>query len=477
VDLAARLCNLFAQIFRAIVKPSLMSQRQTPKKRNEKKKLSRAQRRKRLSATQPRTLKLTPGRISQSAPVATTHVRVSNRPQIETLRNGDSRIVHREYMFDVLAGTGTPSAYALYDVPLNPGQLTTFPWLSRLAVNYESYRFNKLRFCYETVAPSTLGGSLLLSVDYDALDPFPTSKVQAMASRSAVRSSPWADCTFTALPADLHKAKSNFIRSGAAAVGSDLRQYDIGKLFVISQGVGASGAALGELYVEYDVTLMTPVYEPNSVIALTAGGLASADGGAGISPTNPFGSDFPLYYNNYTGPALSTLSEFFPHAPGEYLVVLGSIGTGITGAAVTPYGSGALDTSLLDSIISSDAKHIITVWRLTVSNDLHPADHFYYEVVGTSVSSSQALFGMAPLQSLDPAIPLALKEFKRGSKPAVPVPKPAISVSAPSSSEQKTCIDGEGDVVMKPIVRRERRPTQLSHPAPVRRPIEPRAVS
>jgi hypothetical protein len=175
-------------------------------------------------------------------------------------------IRHREYVGDIAAGTGTPTSFNVSAFVINPGQQATFQWLSRLAANYESYKFESLSFCYETEAPTTLGGTLLLAVDYDASDAPPGSKQQAMAYRSSVRSPPWSPVKFQATREDLAKFKTNFVRTAAQPSGTDIRTFDIGNLFVISQGVSTASATLGELYVEYAVRLMTPVSEPNPFV-------------------------------------------------------------------------------------------------------------------------------------------------------------------------------------------------------------------
>jgi hypothetical protein len=201
----------------------------------------------------------TQGPIS-AAPTARSRTIRTAKPQLESQRNGDCRIRHREYIQDITAGTGSPSVFSVQTLPVNPGQQSTFPWLSQLAQRFESYRFDSLKFCFETESPSTTPGSLILGVDYDASDPAPVSKQQLMAYRSSVRSAPWEYCCHTSLSEDLHKQKSYFVRPAGVPVSADVKLYDVGNLQVASQGA-TSAATLGELYVEYDVLLMTPSFD------------------------------------------------------------------------------------------------------------------------------------------------------------------------------------------------------------------------
>jgi hypothetical protein len=207
--------------------------------------------------------------------VAQGKVKKTGKPKMQTLRNGDCHIVHREYIQDLTAQGSSPSTFNVAaTLSCNPGQAGTFPWLSKIAANFESYKFNKLKFCYETEAPSSLGGTQVLAVDYDASDAAPLTKQQALAYRGSVRSPPWQNCCHTSIKEDLSKEKTYYVRPGAQPANTDIKTYDVGVLYAINQGVTTGGAVTGELYVEYDVTLMTPLYEP----AATSGLMTAAAG-------------------------------------------------------------------------------------------------------------------------------------------------------------------------------------------------------
>jgi len=222
----------------------------------------------------------------QSAPVAQGRIVKTGAPRMTTMRNGDCLIAHREYIQDITANTGNPSTFQATQFVLNPGQVATFPWLSNVAKNFESYRFRKLKFCYETEAPSSLGGSLVQSVDYDATDAAPLTKQQAMAYRNAVRSAPWEPCCHTSAREDMAKQKTYFVRPGAQPPNTDVKMYDTGNLFVCTQNVTTASAVCGELYVEYEVELLTPIWE-NS---FGTSGVLEAIGTAGQAAASPFGS-------------------------------------------------------------------------------------------------------------------------------------------------------------------------------------------
>jgi len=326
------------------------------------------------------------------APVAQTNVNRTRKPKVQTLVNGDCRITHREYVEDIVAaGGGPPTPFTAQALALNPGQKTTFQWLSRIAANYESYRFESLHFCYETEAATTLGGTLMLAIDYDAADPAPTSKQQAMAYRSSTRTAPWAGCRHRSMNEDLRKNKSNFVRIGAQPPNTDIKTYDIGNLFVISQGIGVSGATLGELYVEYTVLLMTPVYEP-LYIGPFGGDFQS--NGAPINGANPFGTA-PVLNPLSQGVVLNNASQFTFTDVGTYLVTIESIGTVITAAAFVPDGNSAVAALILS--LDSGALFINVTYAVVVNTAPSTVS---YTVTATTITQSIGFVGSAPTGSI-----------------------------------------------------------------------------
>ncbi len=171
--------------------------------------------------------------------------------------DGRIRIKHREYLGDISGSV----AFAAVQFSVNPGLATSFPWLSTLASRFESYLFRRLRFIVETQKSASTNGSVMMAIDYDASDQQPTSKVQLMSYHNAVRSAVWDECHFVGDQGDLKKfGVQRYIRSGNIAANLDIKTYDVGNLFVATQGC-ADTSAVGELYVDYDVELMTPQFD------------------------------------------------------------------------------------------------------------------------------------------------------------------------------------------------------------------------
>jgi len=325
----------------------------------------------------------------KQAPVARAGVVKTNKPKMMTLPNGDAVITHREYVQDVTAGTGTPSIFTNTTIPINPGQRGTFPWLSRVAINYESYIFEKLSFAYETEAPTSLGGSLVLAVDYDATDPAPTTKQAAMAFRNSVRSAPWENCRQTSAYEDLHKLKSFWVRPGAQPANTDLKTYDIGFLNIMSQGVTTAGATLGELYVEYKVRLLTPIYENSSFLAI--GGTIT--GGGTQNAANPIGTA-PVLGNNAFGISVDALSNITFAFPGTYLLHSFLTGTTLTADAMTP--AAGINAPNRNKVILASGANMGSTWQIKVNTPGIVA----YAATAATVTAAVIHIALAPDSSI-----------------------------------------------------------------------------
>lgn len=189
--------------------------------------------------------------LTVSAPTAKSTTRRSGIPRLNYRNNGDCAIRHREFVSDINGSVG----FAVTAIALNPGLNGSFPWLSRIAANFESYRFRKLCISFSTESATTATGTVILAVDYDPADSAPTSKTQVLSYRGTVRSSPWSPSCHDSLPEDLNKRKSYYTRAGT--VNADLALYDVGNLYVCTQGM-AGATLVGEIWIDYEVELMTP---------------------------------------------------------------------------------------------------------------------------------------------------------------------------------------------------------------------------
>jgi len=247
----------------------------TKKRKNKKKK---------KAAMQPQKF----SQSSSSIPVArSTTIKTSN-PRIHSTPKS-CRIVHRE-LVDPLSFPGSTGFQVGYALPLQPGSDATFSWLSNVAVNWERYRFHKLKFHYFTRSPTSTVGSVMLSPDYNAAAPAPFDEITCMSYQDAIEASVWKDFSCELKIRDLDGGrKDHFVRTGSLAANLDIKMYDCGNLFVCSDF--QSIPSLGKLVVDYDVEFYNPQLLPTGDPLV--GGSRATNGGAqtaaallGVAPVN-----------------------------------------------------------------------------------------------------------------------------------------------------------------------------------------------
>lgn len=189
---------------------------------------------------------------SVSAPISIQKMVRTNKPNIKY--NGQCvSVAHREYLQDINGS----DVFSVLTFSVNPGIYTTFPWLSQMAILYESYKFKTLKFIYEPACPSTTQGSVMLAIDFDAADVPPSSKVQLMAYKYAVRSPAWEAIAYRSDLSDLLKfGVQRYVRNGPTT--GDIKTYDIGNLQFAVSNFTTPSTFVGELYVEYEVEFYTP---------------------------------------------------------------------------------------------------------------------------------------------------------------------------------------------------------------------------
>lgn len=194
--------------------------------------------------------------LALSAPAANGLFSRNPRPRMRTT-SSDCLVTHREYVQDIWV-QGNDAFDIVFDQPINPGNSTMFPWLSAIANNYETYRFERLDFIFEPQSSTGNGGTIMMVVDYDAVDLPPVSKTAFMNNKDAVQSPPWFSCVFRCAPRDLHKYPQYYnTQSSTTPLSTDEKTYFVGNAYLAATTSGDPFIA-GSLYIEYTVKFFTP---------------------------------------------------------------------------------------------------------------------------------------------------------------------------------------------------------------------------
>lgn len=240
-------------------------------------------------------------------------------------RDGSILLTNEEYIADLTGvNTFTPVSFAV-----NPGLVSTFPWLSNVANNYEFYTFQSLRFEFRTTVGTTNSGSVAMAMDYDAADVAPTTRAKMLSYDGAVSGPVFSPLTLECPKSHMIKmAVQRYTRGGAVPSGKDVKTYDLGNLYVSTI---CATAAVGQLFVRYTVKLQVP-HSPDSYPWQDSAYVSTATATkaapyTGATFTNADTAD-PLIVSR-------DASSFIIKRAGEYLIDQVFTGTGLTGTAFT----------------------------------------------------------------------------------------------------------------------------------------------
>jgi len=280
---------------------------------------------------------------SQKAPIAIGSIQCSSQPRWLGGKNG-VRIVHRELAGKVTNNSITSFALdkVITQTPgydLNPACSILFPWLSGVAINFERYRFNSVKIRAVPAQPTTAPGRAYLAIDFDYDDLVPTTAAGLMANKVATEGCVWQELSVRANSADLMRdmpwkyctsvTRSNFIEPRTSYSGF--------LLFGCDTTVGCSW----DLWVEYDISLETPVLEGNSVLDSTSN---TYTGYTYVCPNVPGTSNYGQNLKDDTLGIAGIISQFIPGSGG---VTLGKTNIGISPTFAYDLGRAIVDSGTL----------------------------------------------------------------------------------------------------------------------------------
>jgi hypothetical protein len=318
--------------------------------------------------------------------------------------------------------------YKLQKFTVNPGLASTFPWLSGLCGNYESYRPTSIVFEYvptsgmSVASGNTALGSVTMAAQYNpyAADPQNLETIQGYPN--AVTLAPYEhglcglECKPSARQADtLLIRNSNLTTAVAVDSGADTL-FDLCEFFIATEGLQDASVKVGQLWVSYSITLLNPIvplsYPFNSGIRWTAGAVSGTPIWSDCFYHGVANYMVPSIFNPQLNPAKPIIYQLgngnnidFPSGipPGRYEF---SVYTGFTGTG-SPTGQSmalnALSTNTQAFTIIDAKGYPVTI----TAGGLAATIHFYFVIDVTNGSSQGSTrFGLQFVPLLNPANPI-----------------------------------------------------------------------
>jgi hypothetical protein len=168
--------------------------------------------------------------------------------------------------------TTSPTArdFQIQKFRVNPGLASTFPWLSGIANNYESYRPRSMIFEYIPTSGMSVSsgdtslGSVTMAAQYNPFASDPTSLVQIQGYNNAVAFAPYenaaagVECLANKRQADTLLIRNANVAGVTLNTGYDTL-FDLCEFFIATDGFQAASVVIGQLWVTYEIILSNPI--------------------------------------------------------------------------------------------------------------------------------------------------------------------------------------------------------------------------
>jgi len=142
--------------------------------------------------------------------------------------------------------------YTALSFPINPANVTTFPWLSQIAGLFDKYRFRKLSFTFVSTKPTNTKGNVAMAYDFDAYDAVPGDMV-GLSNLAKFTTTPVYVNKTIEMPLN-HPGEKNWYYCADGSNG-DLKTYNVGKFYLALVGA-ADMDTHGYIIANYDVDLV-----------------------------------------------------------------------------------------------------------------------------------------------------------------------------------------------------------------------------
>lgn len=292
------------------------------------------------------------------------------------------RVTEREYLGDIYSGgvlVNGSTTFDLNNFTVNPNDVKTFPWLSTISQCFDQWEPKGLVFEFVSTSSEYNGtsqalGTVIMATEYDTNDAPYTSKVE-MENASYANSTKPSHTAIHGLECDPKERATELLYTGTPPTGQD-KFYQLGRFSIATQGCSATGQALGELWISYDICFY------KKQLPITSGSQRSIFGlgTGGSGPTTPFfglapitvrpGSSPDLGYSVAAGVGTFTFPPL--QKSGRYIVTfnyLSSSLTGYDGLTIFPLG-GRINCTVSDLYNIYRANATSTLVVMVIINDV-----------------------------------------------------------------------------------------------------------
>jgi len=183
------------------------------------------------------------------------------------------RIVEKEFLGDIFSGalSGGATVFNRSSYSINPADSNTFPWLSRIATQFDQWEPNGIIFEFKSTSSEFNGtsqalGAVILATDYNSVDS-PFINKQEMENADYACSTKAAHSVAHGIECDPDERPTRLLYTGSPVAGETANMYNLGNFQIATQGMSVAGINLGELWVTYDITFYKKQLNGSTLVA------------------------------------------------------------------------------------------------------------------------------------------------------------------------------------------------------------------
>lgn len=207
----------------------------------------------------------------------------------------------------------TPPSIVTPGYDFNPSSVSLFPWLAQIAPAFERFRFNKLKFEFVPGQATSTAGRFYAAVDYDYDDLPASNKTELMGNMSSVEASLWLPSSLVTDPRCLNRDLPYRYVSATSRVSPVEGRTAFAGFLMLAFDTAAANCLM-DIWVEYEVELVTPVMDLNVVQILPAPSTAVSPAAAVTSAVGTRYAGQPSVSNSAF--PIGPVSIVTPGAPG-----------------------------------------------------------------------------------------------------------------------------------------------------------------
>nr|USC30056.1 MAG: putative coat protein [Nodaviridae sp.] len=231
--------------------------------------------------------------IKAKAKAKPTVAKIKKIPVPSVSRTGDVvSITHREFVGTLVPALDqtyatTALSFQIPGYDLTPSNSTLFPWLSRVAVGFETFKISDLKVKLVSYQPSTATGAVYVGADPDWQDEVPSNKILVLGLGTSTSRAVWESFDFT-IPIERFQGSMpwRYLSNSATRSPGEPRTSNYGFLLF---GTDCSIDYKWDIFVQYSIQFKQPTVEAVYSSSRTETGTksvypAASDTGGAIYP-------------------------------------------------------------------------------------------------------------------------------------------------------------------------------------------------